>query len=371
MKNNPEKVNIAHILNSLMSHEADPDAGTQWIGTSDEELQKFVNASQSKIKVFGVGGGGSNTINRLFKEGIKGVDLIACNTDARHLKRVHSNYKVLLGENLTKGWGTGGDPRAGEAAARESEQEILSYVQGGEIVFVTTGLGGGTGTGAAPVIAGLAKDHGPITISVVTLPFEIEGKERSRNALAGLRRLKQSSDTVIVIPNEKLNKVSPDLPFEKGFKAIDEIVISAISAVTEIVSRPQTMNLDINDLREVIKNSKEAMIGIGIGGGDPQDGASEALKNALSSPFLEVDLSTARGVIINITGSDLPLNATNYVVDEVRKMVSKDARIIWGGGRDPSYQNKMRVTLIVTGVTSASSKSETGTGGEEDIDYIS
>ncbi len=354
-----------------MAVDADTGAGTEWIGTSDEELQKFVSASQSMIRVFGVGGGGSNTINRLYKEGIRGVDLIACNTDARHLRRVHSNYKVLLGENLTKGWGTGGDPRAGEAAARESEQDILPYVQGGEIIFVTTGLGGGTGTGAAPVIAGIAKDHGPITISVVTMPFDIEGKERARNAMVGLRKLKQSSDTVIVIPNEKLNKVNPDLPFEKGFQAIDEIVIRAISAMTEIVTRTQTMNLDLNDLREVIKNSKEAMIGIGIGEGDPQTRASEALKMALSSPFLDVDLSTAKGVIINITGSDLPLNATTYVVDEIRKKVAKDARIIWGGGKDPSYQDKMRVTLIVAGVTSASSREDTGSGNDEGIDYIS
>ncbi|MCL4315209.1 MAG: cell division protein FtsZ [Candidatus Thermoplasmatota archaeon] len=353
---------------------SEPDQGNwdEWTGTSEEELEKYAGASQALIKVFGVGGGGSNTINRLFKKAIPGVDLIACNTDARHLRRIRSNYKILLGENVTKGWGTGGDPRAGEAAARESEQEILNYMQGGEIVFVTTGLGGGTGTGAAPVIASIAKEHGAITISVVTMPFETEGKERERNALVGYRKLKQASDTVIAIPNEKLLKVNPDVPFEQGFEAIDEIVIKAISAVTEVITRTERINLDLNDLKEIVKNSKEAMIGIGVGEGDPDKRASEALKNAINSPFLDVDFSTAKGVILNVTGgTDLQLTSANHIVDEVKKLVANDARIILGVGIDPAFAGKIQVTLIVTGVLSDASKKGENLGNDDEVDFIS
>ncbi len=323
-----------------------------WQGTSDEELHNFMEGRKSLIKVFGVGGAGSNTINGLYRERPEDVDLIACNTDAKHLLGVKANYKILLGENLTRGLGSGSDPRVGEASALESENEIVEYARGTEIALITTGLGGGTGTGASPVLAKIMKEHGVLTIGIITLPFTSEGKERKKNALVGLRKLKEASDTVIVIPNDRLLELSQDLPLEKAFRTADEIVVHAIRAITEIIRRTGLINLDYNDLKEITRNSREAMIGIGIAEGLPGKRAVEAAMNAMKSPFLRADLSPATGIIVNISGgNDMEIEEPKEVVEEIRKAVSYKTRIIMGTRVDQSYTGKIQVTIVAAGVS--------------------
>ena len=339
-----------------MCASAVPDVNPEdgWEGTPDEELRSFVDSRKSLIKVVGVGGAGSNTVNRLFKEKPDNVDLIACNTDAKHLLNVRANFKILLGENLTRGLGTGSDPRVGEASALESESEIAEYARGTEIAFVTTGLGGGTGTGAAPVMAKIMKEHGALTIGIVTLPFTSEGKERRKNALSGLRKLKEASDTVIVIPNDRLLEISPDLPLEEGFRTADEIMVQAIRAVTEIIKRIGLINLDYNDLKEVTRNSREMMIGIGTGEGSPGQRAVDAVHAAMESPFLKADLTAATGIIINVTGGkDMEIEEPKDAVEEIRRIVTSKTRILMGTRVDPELQGKIQVTLVAAGVSYA------------------
>ncbi len=342
-----------------------------WQGTSEEELRKIAEGTKSLIKVFGVGGGGCNTINRLYRERISGIDLIACNTDAKHLSKIRANYKILLGENLTRGLGSGGDPRIGEAAALESEQEIINYAHGAEVAFVTTGLGGGTGTGSTPIVSKVLKDHGSLTIGVVTLPFTAEGPIKRRNSLIGLRKLKEASDTVIIIPNDKLGDIAPDMPLEKGFQFVDEIVVNAIKAVTEIITKTGLINLDFNDLREVTKNSKEAMIGIGVSKDPIGTRAIEAVRLAVNSPFLQVDLSTSTGVIVNVSGgTDMEVQESNDAVEEIRKLVSSNTKVILGTRIDPSLEGKIQVTIVAGGVSSLAIKGSDNLNNNDGIDYI-
>jgi cell division protein FtsZ len=350
-----------------------PDGEDAWgqFGTSEEEIKQFAERTKSLIKVFGVGGGGSNTVTRLFSKHIQGIDLIALNTDARHLRKTKAHNKILLGENLTRGLGSGGDPRVGEASAMESEQEIVNYARGTEIAFVTTTLGGGTGTGASPVVCRMLKEHGALTIAIATMPFEMEGKNKRKVALIGLRKLKEAADSVIIIPNDKLEEVAKDLPLEKGFQIVDEIAAKAVMAVTEIVTKTGFMNLDFNDLREVITNSKEAMIGIGISDAAHGTRHLEALKQAIDSPFLDVDLSTSTGVIVNVTGGDdMDVQEAPSVVEEVKKLVAKGARIKLGTRLDDALRGNVQVMLVVGGVNSRIAKGRDDSSGDE-IDYIS
>ncbi|MCL4329354.1 MAG: cell division protein FtsZ [Candidatus Thermoplasmatota archaeon] len=337
-----------------MSAPVDPDSSKSdaWKGTSDEELESFIESRKSLIKVFGVGGGGSNTVDRLFREKLEGVDLIACNTDARHLRTKRANYKIVLGVNLTRGLGAGTDPRTGEAAALESENEILEYARGTEIAFVVTGLGGGTGTGAAPVIAKILKEHGALTIGVATLPFRAEGEERKKNAAAGFRKLRDSLDTMIVVPNDKLRELNPDLPLKKGFEKSDEIVIQAIRSIIEIIRRVGKINLDYNDLKEIVRNSREAVIGVGVAQGEAGTRAREAAHAAMNSPFLSADLSQASGVIVTVTGgSDLEKNEPSDAVNEIKRNVSRKTRILMGLRIDDSFVGTLQVTVVIAGVS--------------------
>ncbi len=340
--------------------------------TSDAELQEYLEKLRVKIKIFGAGGGGSNTINRLMREGIKGATLIACNTDAPHLLKTRANHKILMGKNLTRGLGSGADPRIGEQAARESDQDIMKYVSGTDIAFVTAGLGGGTGTGSAHYIAGRAKDSGALTISVVTLPFTSEGKIRMENAMWGLRRLLKSSDSVIIIPNDKLKELVPELPLERAFRVADEIIVKAITGISDLVTKPGLINLDFNDLRTVMKDSGLAMIGMGMSEGEPGPRVDDAVMKAMSSPFLQFDLSSASGVIINVTGGrDMQLEEASNAAEFIRKKVSRSTRIIWGATVDQEYDNRIEVLIVATGVSSSeiqgTEKKETGS----DIDMVS
>jgi len=315
---------------------------------TDQELIEILKTLKTNIKIIGCGGSGSNTISRIMEEGITGADVIAANTDAQHLLLIQAPRKILLGKRLTRGLGAGAIPQIGEQAAREVEDEIRSVVEGADIVFVTAGMGGGTGTGSAHVVAELAKQAGALVIAVVTLPFTSEGKMRMENALWGLQKLKEKSDTVIVIPNDKLLQIVPRLPLNEAFRYADEILMSAIKGLTELITKPGLVNLDFNDLRTVMKDGGSAMIGIGQSGS--QQRALEAVKKALTSPLLESDISTATSAIVSVTGSsNMSVEEAHSVLEEVKKAINPNARIIWGARIDESMKNDIKVLTILVG----------------------
>jgi len=260
----------------------------------DAELEEMLSKMRTNIKIIGLGGGGCNTIGRVYNEGIVGAELYACNTDAQHLLHIASPKKVLLGRRITKGLGAGALPQIGEEAAREAEEELRAIVQGADIVFVTCGLGGGTGTGSCGYVARLAKEMGALTIAVVTLPFRGEGKLRMESAEWGLERLRDAADTVITIPNDKLLDLVPRQSLNLAFKFADEVLMRSIKGLTEIITKPGLVNLDFNDVKTIMKGGGVAMIGLGESQAVGDNRAVEAIEEAINSPLLEVDVSTAR-----------------------------------------------------------------------------
>ena len=327
-------------------------AGRQF-SAADQVLLEVLESLRTNIKIIGCGGGGTNTIDRLSEVGVTGAEVYAANTDAQHLLAIHSPNKLLLGRRITRGLGAGSLPRVGEDAAREAELELRAALDRSDIVFVTAGMGGGTGTGSAPYVAKLAKSMGALTIAVTTMPFEGEGRMRMENAIWGLDRLRESADTVIVIPNDKLLKVCPNLSINLAFKVADELLMRAIKGITEIITKPGLVNLDFNDIKTIMKGAGVALIGLGESEEDSDDRATEAIEDALNSPLLEVDISEATGVLINVVGgTNMTLMEAEKVASTIQSRVSPTARIIWGAAVDPSLSNKMRVMLIITGVKS-------------------
>ena len=317
----------------------------------DRELEELLKKQSAKVKVFGVGGGGGNTLSRMREIGIKGGELVAVNTDAQDLLYTNADYKILIGRELTQGLGAGSNPRVGEEAAHETEQEIKKKLAGADMVFITCGLGGGTGTGAAPVIAELAKKQGSLTIGVVTLPFTIEGKKRIENAIYGLERMEAIVDTLIVIPNDKLLELAPELPLHTAFKVADEILTNAVKGTTELVTKAGLVNLDFADIRAVMTNGGVSLIGMGES--DSQNRAEEAVEKALNNPLLDVDVSNATGALINIIGGpDMSLEETKSIVEVVGQKLSEDAKMIWGAQLSEDMEKSLRVMLIITGVKS-------------------
>lgn len=344
------------------------DNTAEWVGTSEDEIEAYASRASSLIKIFGLGGAGSNTISRMYREKLPGVELIACNTDANHLLRIRSNNKVLLGENLTSGQGAGGDPKIGEEAARESEREIHELMRDAEIVFVTAGLGGGTGTGSAHYVAKMAKDRGILTIAVITMPFTSEGEDRRRKAVRGLSKLAPVCDSVILIQNDKLLDLVSDVPLETAFRYADEVIVKAVRSITEVIGNTGLINLDLNDLREIMRNSGGALMGIGVSDSGVDERVKEAVQLAIDSPFLDIDLNRASGVLINVTGgNDLQLEEAKNASEEVGKLVSKRAKIILGAGIDRSLSNKIQIVLVVTGIYSVD---DLTTGINEDDDGL-
>jgi len=318
-------------------------------GADDSELEEILQGMKVKIKVFGCGGGGSNTINRLVEAGIVGADMFALNTDAKHLLTVHAPRKFLLGRRCTRGLGAGAIPQIGEEAAKEAEDEIKPVMNGTDIAFITCGMGGGTGTGAAPYIAKMAKDAGALVIGVVTMPFKAEGAMRMQNAADGLDRLTKQCDTVIVVPNDKLLQLVPRLPLDAAFKVADEVLMRAIKGITEIITKPGLVNLDFSDLKTILKGGGVAMIGMGEGEGDAK--ANDAVTEALNSPLLEVDVAGATGALISVSGgSDMTVTEAEKIAEIVGSRINPMARIIWGCSVDPALEHTMRVMLVVTGV---------------------
>ena len=328
-----------------------PEAPAEPLGQDDEELEKVLQGLRTCIKIIGCGGGGCNTINRIVEAGIPGVQLYAANTDAQHLLAIHSPRKILLGRRITRGLGAGALPQVGEEAARESEEELKAALNGADICFITCGLGGGTGTGSASVVAKLAKDQGALTIGVVTLPFRAEGIVRMENAEWGLEQLRSNADTVIVIPNDKLLELVPRLSLNAAFKVADEVLLRSIKGISEIITKPGLVNLDFADLRTIMKGGGVAMIGLGESDEDTR--ALDAVNAALNSPLLEVDVSGASGALINVTGGpDMTVSEAERVVEEVHNRINPSARIIWGAAVDPALERTLRVMVVLTGVKS-------------------
>ncbi|MBD3361883.1 cell division protein FtsZ [Candidatus Woesearchaeota archaeon] len=306
---------------------------------------------RASIKVIGCGGGGNNTINRISEVGITGAETVAINTDAQDLLYTYADKKLLIGKEITKGLGAGSNPKIGEEAGKESEHEIKSNIEGSDMVFITCGLGGGTGTGSAPVVADTARKLGCLTVAIVTIPFTMEGNRRYDNALIGLERLEQVVDTLIVIPNDKLLELAPDLPLHTAFKVADEILTNAVKGIAELVTRAGLVNLDFADIRTVMKDGGVALIGVGES--DSENRAMEAVEKAITNPLLDVDITGAKGALINVSGSkDLTLNEAKQVVEAVSQRLSEDARIIWGAQIYEDLGNTLKCMLIVTGVKS-------------------
>jgi len=321
------------------------------VSKNDSELDQILEGLRTEIAVIGCGGGGSNTISRMMEEGIRGARLYAINTDAQHLSRTKADHRILIGRQRTRGLGAGSIPQIGEEAALENEQELKSAVAGCDMVFLTVGLGGGTGTGCAPIVAKAAREEGALTIAVVTLPFTAEGAIRMENAEAGLERLRDVADTVIVVPNDRLLEVVPKLPLYAAFKVADEVLMRAVKGITELITMPGLVNLDFADVRTVMERGGVAMIGMGES--DSEDKAADSVKKAIRSPLLDVDISGANAALVNVIGGpDMTMAEAEGAVQEVYNRIDPNARIIWGAQVDPDMQNKMRTLLVVTGVRS-------------------
>jgi len=317
----------------------------------DSELEEVLKSLVTRIKVIGCGGAGTNTISRCTEAGILGADLIAVNTDAQHLLLSRSPHKVLIGRRITRGLGAGSLPQIGEEAANESEEDIRKAVAPADMVFVTCGLGGGTGTGSAPIVAEIAKEAGALTIGVATLPFKVEGLVRLDNAEVGLKRLREACDTVIVIPNDKLLEIVPNLALNAAFKVADEVLMRSIKGITEMITKPGLVNLDFADLKTIMKRGGVAMIGLGEAEGENK--AVNAVVEALNSPLLDVDVSGATGALVNVTGGDdMTIGEAERVVEEVYSRVDPNARIIWGTTIDSGLKKTIRTMLVITGVKS-------------------
>ena len=331
------------------------------LSSIDEELESLLQKQSTRVRVIGCGGGGGNSVSRMKETGIKGCEIIAVNTDAQDLLYTNVDTKILVGRELTHGLGAGSNPRIGEQATRESEQEIRKKLGEVDMVFITCGLGGGTGTGASPVIAEIAKKQGALTIGVVTLPFTVEGQKRIENAQQGLEKLASIVDTLIVIPNDKLLEIAPELPIHTAFKVADEILTNSVKGITELITKSGLVNLDFADVKAVMKNGGVSLIGIGES--DSQNRAREAVERAVNNPLLNVDISSARGALVNIIGgNDMSLDEYKKVMEYIGEKIAPDAKIISGAQISPDMENSIKVLLIVTGV-----KSSQILGSSEDI----
>ena len=348
---------VKHLIERVLEIQGDerhPSASSEV--DDDPDLEGLLKSLQPKIRVFGCGGCGSNTVARLEQEGLFDGDYVkgmAVNTDAQHLLRVSVEHKVLIGRSA-RGRGAGGDPEKGEQAAYESERVLKSEVEECDLAFITAGLGGGTGTGSAHVVARLAKSSEALTIAVVSYPFLSEGAVRRQNAEWGLERLREVCDTVIVLPNERLLEVEGvrDLPLDAAFRVADELLMRSISGVSEMIAKEGVVNLDFQDLRSVMENGGGVAM-IGLGEATVEEGAEKATEEALLSPLLDIDISDARGALVNVVGgSGLTLGEAEQCAKIIRERINPYARMIWGVTTDNSMGNEIRVLLVLTGVKS-------------------
>ena len=310
----------------------------------DNDFEKVV-----AINVIGVGGGGGNAVDRMIASGMRSVDFIAVNTDQQGLHRSQATQKIQIGEKLTKGRGAGGSPEKGQRAAEESREEIAAALKGSQMVFITAGMGGGTGTGAAPVIAEIAREMGILTVGIVTKPFMFEGRKRMQQAEQGVAALKEHVDSLVVIPNERLKLISEQrITLANAFDAADNVLKQGVQSISDLINVPGLVNLDFADVTTVMKDAGFAHMGVGRAQG--KDKAEAAAAAAISSPLLETSINGAHGVIINITSSpDIGLDEVDIASSMITKAAHPDATIIWGAAFDDSFQDEMQVTVIATG----------------------
>ena len=312
------------------------------------------------IKVIGVGGAGNNAVNRMIEAGIKGVDFIAVNTDRQALQTSKASTKIQIGEKITRGLGAGANPDVGAQSAEESKSELSEVLRGADMVFVTAGMGGGTGTGAAPVVAQAAKEMGILTIGVVTKPFTFEGKKRLSQAERGIESLKGKVDTLVVIPNDKLLQIiDRKTSIIEAFKMADDVLRQGVQGISDVISIPGLVNLDFADVKTIMLNTGMAHMGVGRASGENR--AEDAAKEAIQSPLLETSIEGARGVIINITGGDdLGLHEVNTAAELVQRSVDPEANIIFGTVTDPTMEDEIQITVIATGFEKNESTSNVG-----------
>jgi cell division protein FtsZ len=303
----------------------------------------------ARIVVLGVGGGGSNAVNRMIQSGVRGVDFIAVNTDTQALARSEAGTRVHIGEKLTRGLGAGGNPNVGEKAAEESGEQIAELMRDADMVFIAAGMGGGTGTGAAPIIAQISKELGALTVGVVTKPFTFEGRQRAKNAEDGIAQLKERVDTLITIPNDRLLEViDRKTTLEQAFMEVDDVLRQGIQGISELITEPGLINLDFADVKSIMSDSGGALMAIGRGTGETR--AQDAARMAISSPLLDVSMDGAKGVLLNITGgTDLALSEINEAADVVAMAADPEANIIFGAVIDPKLENEVKITVIATG----------------------
>ncbi|MBD3227366.1 MAG: cell division protein FtsZ [Candidatus Lokiarchaeota archaeon] len=315
------------------------------------ELEDIVRRSHARIMIAGVGGAGNNAITRLMEYGIDDAISLAVNTDAQDLLYTTAHHKLLIGKELTQGLGAGNHPQTGEAAARESTDELTNKLRESDLLFITAGMGGGTGTGAAHVIAEIAQELGILTVSVCTLPFNVEGNKKRENAMWGLKRLADASDTIVVIPNQRLIELAPDLSLGEAFRVADEILIRGVTGVTELITKPGLVNLDFADIRTILNSGGEAIIGLGES--DSSNRAEIATMNALNNPLLEVNSSKAKGALVNICGdANFTLQEAETVMRILTDELNPDVEIIWGALIDPDLSNRIKITLLLSGIES-------------------
>ena len=313
------------------------------------ELEETV-AQNARMKVVGVGGGGGNAVNRMIDEHLTGVEFISVNTDAQALLHSKSDIKTQIGKKLTRGLGAGARPEIGRQAIEENRDDVLRVLQGADLVFVTCGMGGGTGTGAAPIIAAMARDLGALTIGIVTKPFLFEGKKRMRQAEMGIAEMRKHVDTMIVVPNERLLAVAgKGMPFQDALKKADEVLLNATQGISNLISVTGIVNVDFADVRTVMQNGGSALMGTGVGKGENR--ALEGAQQAISSPLLDnISISGASGVLINITGgNDLTLGEVTQISEVIHDAVGDEAEVIFGAVTDAAMQGEIRVTVIATG----------------------
>lgn len=320
------------------------------MSSKDKKTGVNLKHEMAKIKVVGVGGGGGNVIDRIKKELFKGIDFIAVNTDTQDLELCRADTKIHVGKNLTRGLGTGMNPELGRQAAEEAKAEIVEALKGADLVFITAGLGGGTGTGGSPLVAEAAKELGALTIAVVTKPFSFEGAQRARIAQDGLAKLKEKVDTIIVIPNDRIfTVIEKDTTLIKAFEVVDDILRYAIQGIAELIAMPGIVNVDFADVKAIMENAGTALVGIGLGSG--QERSTTAVTQAVNSPLLEVSIDGAKGVLFGISGSrDLRMSEVNEIAKVISEAVDPAAKIIFGAYHDRNMKSgQLKVTLIATG----------------------
>jgi cell division protein FtsZ len=320
----------------------------------DKEDGRMRDADQTlegnaRIKVVGVGGGGSNAVNRMIRSKLRGVEFIAINTDLQALAKSEAEIKVNIGKKLTRGLGAGGNPTIGREAAEESQQELTELLRGADMVFLTAGMGGGTGTGAAPVIAEVARNNGALTIGVVTKPFTFEGTRRRQLAEEGVARLREKVDSLITIPNQRLLDVTDKkVPFTEALKIADDVLRQGVQGISDLIVMPGLINLDFADVKAVMSGQGASLMGIGFGSGDQR--ASDAARDAVASPLLETSIDGARGILLNVTGGpDMTLHEVNEAAEIVRASADRDANIIFGTVIDEKMVGEIKITVVATG----------------------